>query len=438
MKPNEHPSWTEPDIPEKDIIIIRERRLPALADGGIARSSFLKIVVDIRSYYVYYMNMQLTRTIKIKLNIPIEIIKPTVEVYTKAFNHVCRVGWDDSDSNGVSLHNKTYFHTREYLPSQLAVSARMKATEAIKGVKARIKKKQKATCPQTKQSSIRYDARSYNVWFDRNELSLLTTEGRIKVPVSVPEYFKQYLNWKRCSAELFIRKSKVFLNIVFSKDITDLELTGKVVGIDRGIKKIAVTSENQFFGGGKIKKVSKRYEKIRNALQSCGSKSAKRHLQKISKKENRFRTNVNHVITKHIIGTIDSGTVIALEKLTGIRQNARLHKKQRKELHKWNFFQFEQFLTYKAESRGMEIKYVDARFTSQKCSGCGYISRSNRQSQSFFKCKHCGFSLNADLNASRNIRQNYLDAICYPSSGLVNNRIVGNEVTKTIGNCATT
>jgi len=34
--------------------------------------------------------------------------------------------------------------------------------------------------------------------------------------------------------------------------------------------------------------------------------------------------------------------------------------------------------------------------------------------------KHCYFSLNADLNASRNISQNYLDAICHPSRAAVN------------------
>jgi len=377
------------------------------------------------------MNMQLSRTIKIKLNIPIEAVKPTIDAYTKAFNAVCHVGWDNSDSNGVSLHHKTYKEIRKYLPSQLAVSARMKATEALKAVKKRIKKDQKATCPQSKQSSIRYDAKSYNVWFDRNEISILTVDGRKHFPISVPEYFKQYLNWRRSSAELFIKDNKVFLHIVFSKDIADPELTGKVVGIDRGIKKIAVTSENQFFDGSHIKKVSKRYEKLRGALQSCGSKSAKRHLRKISKKENRFRTDANHAITKRIVETLEPGAVIVLEKLTGIRQNARLRKKQRKELHKWNFYQFEQFLTYKAEARGMKVEHVDARYTSQKCSSCGYISRSNRQSQAVFNCKHCGFSLNADINASRNIRQNYLDAIGYPSSAPVNERIVGSRIYST-------
>jgi len=377
------------------------------------------------------MNMKLVRTVKLKLNIPVESIKPTLDAYTKAFNFVCQVGWNDSDSNGVSLHNKTYLKTREDLPSQLAVSARMKATEAIKAIKIRLKKKLKATCPQAKQASIRFDARSYNVWFDRSELSLLTISGRVKIPVSVPEYFQQYLTWKRCSADLFIRKNKVFLNIVFSKEVSDPELSGNVVGVDRGIKKIAVTSENQFFGGGQVKRVSRRYEKIRSVLQSCGSKSAKRHLQKISKKENRFRTDTNHAITKQIVESLDNGTVIALEDLSGIRQTVRLRKKQRKELHKWNFFQFEQFLAYKAEARGMKVEYVDARYTSQKCSACGYISRSNRQSQAFFKCKHCGFSLNADCNASRNIRQNYLDATCYPGRAPVNEPIAGGRLQPT-------
>ena len=46
------------------------------------------------------------------------------------------------------------------------------------------------------------------------------------------------------------------------------------------------------------------------------------------------------------------------------------------------------------------------------------------------KCKQCGFSLNADLNASRNIRQNYLDTICHPNRDAVNRPNVGNDAIK--------
>lgn len=374
--------------------------------------------------------MKLIRTIKIKLNIPVDKIKPTIDKFTEAYNYCCQIGFDQNIFNGVQLHHETYKETRKYLPSQLTVSARMKATESLKSVRQRLKKKQKAACPQSRQCSVRYDARSFNVWFDRNEISLLTINGRKKFLITVPEYFKQYLDWKRCSADLFIRKGKIFLHIVFEKDVEDVNLSGNIVGIDRGINKLAVTSDNKLYNGGEVKRISKRYEKLRQSLQSCGSRSAKRHLQRLSKKENRFRRDVNHVISKKIVNSIPEGSVIVLEDLKSIRQRARLRKKQRKELHKWNFFQLEQFITYKAEASGIKVDYVDSRYTSQKCSVCKHVSRSNRQSQSVFKCKHCGFSLNADLNASRNIKQNYQDAICHPDRATVNLPIVAHDDVK--------
>ena len=196
------------------------------------------------------------------------------------------------------------------------------------------------------------------------------------------------------------------------------------MGIDRGIKKIAVTSEKQFFNGSQIKHITNKYEKIKSKLQSKGTKSAKRHLKKLSKKVNRFRRDVNHCFTKQIVQSVNEGSTIILEELTGIRQNVRLRKKQRTELHKWNFYQFEQFLKYKAEEKGIRVEYVSARYTSQKCSKCGHISRSNRKNQSQFKCSKCSYQLNADLNASFNIKQNYLDSISYLGKAVVNQPIV--------------
>ena len=61
--------------------------------------------------------MELIRTIKVKLNQPKEMFEPTIQAYTKAYNFVCQTGYDSKDFNGVSLHHKTYFTTREYLSS---------------------------------------------------------------------------------------------------------------------------------------------------------------------------------------------------------------------------------------------------------------------------------------------------------------------------------
>ena len=60
-------------------------------------------------------------------------------------------------------------------------------------------------------------------------------------------------------------------------------------------------------------------------------------------------------------------------------------------------------IEYKAKSKGIEVRYIDPCFTSQKCSKCGYIDKENRETQEDFICKKCGFKLNADHNASINI-----------------------------------
>jgi len=373
--------------------------------------------------------MKLIRTIKLKLNIPESEILPTIQAYTKAYNLVCQQGWQDSDYNAISLHHKTYKTVREQfnLPSQLAISAKTKATESLKSVRAKIIKKKKATQPFSKQCSIRYDKNSITIWFDKEKISLLTINGRKKFSIQVPDYFKQYITWRKCSADLFIRNHVVFLNIVVSTEKTDIPKIDTYVGIDRGIKKIAVTSEKQFFSGSKIKQITDKYERFKSKLQSKGTKSAKRHLKKLSKKVNRYRRDVNHCIAKQVVQSVAPGSTIILEKLTGIRQNVRLRKKQRTELHKWNFYQFEQFLKYKAEEKGTQVEYVSARYTSQKCSKCGHVSRSNRKNQSQFKCTQCSYQLNADLNAAFNIKQNYLDSISYPSRADVNQPIVASS-----------
>ena len=83
--------------------------------------------------------MEIRRTIKIKVHTTDEqkqILLDTMSEYTQAFNHVLDVGFDDKCWNGVELHKRTYYDVRNRLnlPSQLIISARQKAAEAIKSV----------------------------------------------------------------------------------------------------------------------------------------------------------------------------------------------------------------------------------------------------------------------------------------------------------------
>jgi IS605 OrfB family transposase len=128
-------------------------------------------------------------------------------------------------------------------------------------------------------------------------------------------------------------------------------------------------------------------------------------LKALSGKEKRFCRDVNHVIAKALVN--EPGVkVYVLEDLSGIRKK-RKGKFLNKLIGNWPFYQLEQFLTYKAEASGIEVAFTDARYTSQKCSRCSYINRKNRYGSSF-RCLRCGYEDHADLNAAKNIRNNYL------------------------------
>jgi putative transposase len=49
------------------------------------------------------------------------------------------------------------------------------------------------------------------------------------------------------------------------------------------------------------------------------------------------------------------------------------------------------------------VEKIGAAFTSQRCSACGYIAAESRKSQALFACVACSYTLNADVNAARNI-----------------------------------
>ena len=109
-------------------------------------------------YLPPYMN--LLRAVSVKLVEGADLL-PTFRAYTQAYNTCCKIGWDAKEFNGVALHHLTYPLIRDTLPAQLAISARMKATESLKSAKVRVKVKKKTSCPESKLCSIRLDANSY-------------------------------------------------------------------------------------------------------------------------------------------------------------------------------------------------------------------------------------------------------------------------------------
>ena len=57
------------------------------------------------------------------------------------------------------------------------------------------------------------------------------------------------------------------------------------------------------------------------------------------------------------------------------------------------------------------VSLVQSFYTSQTCPKCGCIDKENRKDQEHFECVDCGYKANADLNASRNIKNRVVQAV---------------------------
>ncbi len=335
----------------------------------------------------------------------------TLQQHAACFNAVALYGWEHSEKNGVELHKATYYPLRaEYptLPAQLVCCSRVLATEAIKSALTLKRKGRKVSCPHSELPPIRYDARSYRVLPDRSAVSLSTTGGRVLLPIRVPEFYQATLARAEGfdSADLIKRKGRFWLHVVVTLPDVPFHSNGQVVGVDLGLVRPAVLSNNVFLGQRRWREVDSRYFRLKRKLQAKGTRSAKRHLRRLAGKVNRFRRDCDHVLSRRIVQSVQPGSTLVFENLDDIRSRVRQrHGAQNRRLHSWSYRQLRAFTTYKAEAVGVQVITVDPRNTSKACSVCGDIHRGNRRSQSEFCCQACGFQLNADLNASRNLAE---------------------------------
>ena len=117
-------------------------------------------------------------------------------------------------------------------------------------------------------------------------------------------------------------------------------------------------------------------------------------------------TNVNHRITKALVDKYGPNTLFVIEDLEHVTFNTvhSRRKDQRYEHHSWAFYQFEQFLTYKAEEIESKVIKIDPRYTSQTCPKCKNVDKSARNYRTHeYCCSQCGYQSNDDRVAAMNI-----------------------------------
>ena len=256
--------------------------------------------------------------------------------------------------------------------------------------------------------------RDYSFVEEGKVLSINTLGKRVKVPFEVPEYMGKFFNdgWKFGTAKLVQLKSNWYLHISVTKEIEEFsrEDVKHVVGIDRGLRFITTTYDDSqktsFVRGKEIRKKRDSFDKVRTELQSKGTRSAKRALKRISGRENRWMSDVNHRISKALINKYGKGTLFVLEDLEGVsfEEKNQHGKKQTHDLRNWSFYDLETKLVYKAKENGCHVIKVDPHYTSQRCPHCGTILKDNRnQDKHLYVCNHCGFTSNDDRVGSMNI-----------------------------------
>lgn len=150
------------------------------------------------------------------------------------------------------------------------------------------------------------------------------------------------------------------------------------------------------------------FAKVRAELQSKGTRSAKRALKRISGRENRWMTDVNHQITKTLVTRYGTGTLFVLEDLKGVSFEednlSKRSKTQRMQTRSWAFYQLEQLLTYKAKESGADVIKVSPAYTSQRCPKCGRIHKENRHHTIHeYICDACGYRSNDDRIGAMNL-----------------------------------
>ncbi|MFA4972465.1 MAG: transposase [bacterium] len=344
--------------------------------------------------------MSVIRSVTVKLQLlpcGASALRDTMRAYTEAFTASARWGFANHTYNKVRNHAATYRDVRTSipnLPSSLVQGARDCACDALKATKC-------TRLPERRPfAAIRYNQRVVRVSLLHGFASIATTSGRVRAEFTLPDCYRQYVEGTIKSSTLSYTNRHFYLHVQIELPTPNQTDIVRVLGIDRGMKNVAVCSDSSFFNARTTRAIRGRHQHLRADLQSKGTRSAKRKLKRLSGRERRFMTDINHCISKQIANS--EYTIFALEDLSKIRVQKRRGTEFNRNLNGWSFYQLEQFLRYKSESLGKSVVLVDARYTSQKCSKCGHVYKGNRHGSQFI-CRNCGFELHADLNAARNI-----------------------------------
>jgi putative transposase len=254
-----------------------------------------------------------------------EALLSTLRAANDACNFVSRAAWQGKTFRQFDLHHLYYrdVRSRFNLSAQVTVRVISKVADSYK-LDRKTERRFKTT------GSIAYDDRIMSWRIPESRVSIWTTSGRVLVPFVCGDRQRDLLLSRKGETDLIYRKGTFYLSATCEIDAPLKADTTGVLGIDLGIKNIAVDSDGTVHSSGKVNNVRHRHRRLRTKLQGKVTRSAKRKLKKLSGKESRFARDVNHCISNVIVAKAkDTKRAVALEDLTGIRMRITVPRLRR-------------------------------------------------------------------------------------------------------------
>jgi putative transposase len=356
-------------------------------------------------------------------------LRELLEWQRLAFNEASKVQFGQKKNSIVWLHGNFYRKFRDlnpHIPSQVIIRAEQECLARHVGAKSN-KHKQTRAHKKTKLS-IQLDKRIYSIKKD-GSVSITTSRKRKKFKyILYPALEKLLKTIKHGDPLIFEHKNELYISFPFDVKI-EPEKQNLALGVDLGIRVAAACSDGRLIKDKKFNGEQRKLRFLKRQLKAVKdlrkSRSAKKHLKKLRRKERNKNKNQTFLIANTILQT--KAQVIALENLKGIK--AKKHKFQNKNrISQVPLYELRRVLTYKALLLGKQVVVVNPYLTSQIDSVTGQ-REGERKGRRFYS--KSGLIYDADINAARNIGQRSKLPVSYGNildgQGVITRPIVQNN-----------
>lgn len=288
------------------------------------------------------------------------------------------------------LHNALYESMRWEFPS-LSAQMCIKCYRAIGAAWKTIKKNHQwndVTELQRSSLQINLDKRLYSkLSLEGIYLTGETTNKRTFYPIKQYDRLKEMFSlYTYSDPSIFIRGKRVFVSIPFNVPCEENEKPENEktsLGIDRGARRLFVTSDGYYFDDKKYKGKKRHIRFKKRQVQRKNTKSSKKKLKSFRRREMNISNDMCHRASNALVRHT-TADVIVLENLKDIKKNTSVDKYGRKNTKHNNYFgqvplyKFQKILTQKTLRSGKSVETVDPAYTSQRDYRTGECSGTRR------------------------------------------------------------